>query len=75
MLTLNQIVFHIAHIASASAWLRAALADIPVCLENTGEQIHLLFSRCNHLQKLLVPDLQYQKLERQTKERFLKMVT
>lgn len=75
MLTLNQILFHIAHIATASTWLRAGLADTTVCLKNTGEQIHLLFSSCNHLQKLLVPDLQDQKLERQTKERFLKMVT
>lgn len=62
MLTLNQILFHIAHIATASAWLRAGLADIPVCLENTGEQIYLLFTICNHLQKLAVTDLQDQKI-------------
>lgn len=57
MLTLTQILFHIAHIATASAWLSVGLADTPVCLKNAGDQIYLLFSICNHLQKLLVTDL------------------
>lgn len=60
MLTLNQILLHTAHIATAPAWLRAGLAHIPVCQENT-EEIYPLFSICNHLQKLLLTDLQDQK--------------
>lgn len=33
MLTLTQLLFHIAHIATASVWLSAGLADICVCLK------------------------------------------
>lgn len=41
MLTLVQTLFHVAHIATASVWLSAGLADNHVCLKNATDQIYL----------------------------------
>lgn len=41
MLTLVQILFHVAHIATASGWLSAGLADNHICLKNATDQMYL----------------------------------
>lgn len=69
----TRILFHEAHIAAASGWLSAGLADTPVCLKNAEDKIYLLLCICKHLPKQLVRDLQDWKIWKQPKT-FLKTV-
>lgn len=69
MLTSVQILFHVAHIATASGWLSAGLADNHICLKNATDQMYLQSSPEAIGSRLVRPK------NLKTEKRYLKRVT